>query len=120
MGSETSNPPYGVDLVGPLATAPRYVPVVDGFKVPYLEVRECLDGWEVICDGRHCIPHLKLEEVQRWLPFIANAMAVAAGYPCHGSREKMHPFGCRVSSIGADVVADSVRDTFHVVEGEDK
>ena len=42
------------------------------------------------------------DEIVNWMPILANAMAVAAGYPCHGrDLPKMNPFNLRMSCIGS-------------------
>lgn len=63
----------------------------DGYKVPHVHVswRETkgpeLSGWVLILDDSFVITVPKESELGRWVPILANGMAVAAGYTSHGS-----------------------------------
>ena len=78
---------------------------IDGFAVPRVEVREitATGQWNVIYDGRFCVLAEDLEEVNRWLPLIANVQAVAEGYSCHGENSvyRPNPHKLRVMEIGS-------------------
>jgi len=83
-----------IEYVGPWRT---YDVVLEGRRVPYLEATP-LDGGrvDIALDRRYGLL-LSVEEAERFLPFLANAIAVASGYTCHptterdGPRER-HPF----------------------------
>ena len=70
---------------------------VDGEVVPYIDVYEHADGtFSLTLDrpGRHS-PLLGMdveteEELLRWAPMLANAMAVAAGRTSHGPHSRPH------------------------------
>jgi hypothetical protein len=78
---------------------------LDGFAVPRVSVQEisATGQWNVIFDGRFCVLADDLEEVNRWIPMIANVQAVAEGYSCHGDNSvyRPNPHQVRVMCIEA-------------------
>ena len=75
---------------------------IDGYEVPNVEARETDAGTKchIMLDGRFgaVVPADVAHEVI-WL--IANAMAIGAGYSCHGENSQpVNPFKVRVSCIG--------------------
>jgi hypothetical protein len=72
---------YGVKFIGPFQ--PEYKITVDGYRVPYLTALSSGDNVLLCLDERYIL-EVNKEEASKWLPFLANAMAVAAGYSCHG------------------------------------
>ena len=78
---------------------------VGGYSVPSITVHEieATGQWNVMCGGRVCVLAEDMEEVVRWLPFIANMQAVAAGYSCHGenSIHRPNPHKVQVMCIGS-------------------
>jgi hypothetical protein len=99
-----------VEISGPWW--PHYRVNVGGFQVPYLTVAPPMDAnlkpaplddskVFLSCDRRIGI-YTTREELERWLPFLADCMAVAAGYPCLGATEKMNPFANKApTGLGA-------------------
>jgi hypothetical protein len=91
---------YGVDFIGPFQ--PKWAVTCDGFKVPYLSaiVRED-GGIMLMLDGRYLIEGTK-DEVNKWVPYIANALAIGAGYSCFGvnSVKEPNPFKVGMTGIG--------------------
>jgi hypothetical protein len=83
-----------VEFVGPWHT---HDVVVEGRRVPYLEAAPVDGGMvDVMLDRRYGLL-LTVEEAERVLPFVANAIAVAAGFTCHPTAERdgpteRHPF----------------------------
>jgi hypothetical protein len=75
--------------------------IVDGFAVPNLEARESKDGLscDIMLDHRFGVTvPANLAQQVIWL--IANAMAIGAGYSCHGENStEVNPFKVRVSEI---------------------
>ncbi len=69
-----------VDFIGPFE---KHEVVVNGWKVPYIDA-DLLPGGRVhlSLDNRVGID-LTIEEADRLVPFIADAIAVAMGYTCH-------------------------------------
>lgn len=94
-----------VEISGPWW--PDYKLNVGAFEVPYLTVSPPMEDGKpaplnedqiyVSCDHRIGI-YTTRGELGRWLPFLADCMAVAAGYPCHGATEKMNPFVKKAST----------------------
>jgi hypothetical protein len=82
-----------------------YQVTVDGFAVPNIEARETDNGTQchIALDGRFgaVIPAEHAQEVI-WL--LANALAIGAGYSCHGENSvKANPFKVRVSEIDSAI-----------------
>ena len=73
------------DCIGPFVEE-YYKLSVDGYKVPYVTARP-LDvkrtRWHLDLDGRFQI-EIGEENFQDFIWFLANAMAISAGYSCHG------------------------------------
>jgi hypothetical protein len=80
--------------------------VVEGRKVPFVTAKP-LDGGRVDLwlDQRYALG-LSAEEAERFVPFLANALAVALGYTSHPNTGRdgpnpRHPFP-RVTALYAD------------------
>lgn len=73
---------------------------VGGYRVPYVQANiQGETNWLLVLDRRFML-EASHEEVQRWMPFLAHAMAVAAGYSCHGANcTPLNPFSVRVGCI---------------------
>jgi hypothetical protein len=66
---------------------------VDGHEVPYIDVGVTDEGFTLILDNRFGID-ASPEELQKWLPFVADAMAVSAGRTSHGRNSNIrNPHG---------------------------
>lgn len=93
-------PPYGVEFIGPFH--PSFRVSVDGYRVPYVDVCP-VDGSDSlfnVCVGSHSVL-AELGEIQRWMPFLANAMAWSAGYTSHGKHSQLrNDFNLQTLSIG--------------------
>ena len=81
-----------------------------GYAVPYLEVYKRNDPSQdgavsLILDKRFVID-IEEYELKKWLWLVANAMAVAAGYPCLGSHEKRGPFATQVGDLDVSLLGD--------------
>lgn len=102
----------GVKIHGPFR--PEYKITLDGFIVPWLTAQPTEDGkYFLTVDGRlGMADSVSVEEMSNWMPLLANAMAVAAGYPCFGEdraaplitpTRKTNPFNQLMFSLsGAD------------------
>ena len=90
------------DMVGPFDDSFNYRVKVDGCEVPYIRasmMKGTEDRWVLCLDNRFMleVPH---DEVQRWMWFVADAMAVAAGWSCHGKQgRRMNPFAVGMVEI---------------------
>jgi hypothetical protein len=83
-----------VSYVGPFES---HDVVVEGRQVPFLRAMP-IDGGEIdlTLDRRYGLI-LTTAEAERFVPFLANAIAVALGYTCHPDAERdsprsRHPF----------------------------
>lgn len=77
-----------VDFVGPFE---HHDVVVNGWTVPYLTAVPLPGGRvDLTLDHRFALV-LSLEEAERFLPFLANAIAVAHGYTAHPSDDQDEP-----------------------------
>lgn len=75
---------------------------IDGFAVPRVEAWESDDGIDchITLDGRFgaVVPAVHAQQVI-WL--LANALAIGAGYSCHGENSiPVNPLKVRVMEIG--------------------
>jgi hypothetical protein len=96
-------PESAVDYVGPFE---HHDVLVKGRQVPFLRATP-LDGGQVdlTLDRRFGLV-LSVAEAERFVPFLAHAIAVASGYTSHPSAERdgpnlRHPFP-RVSPLFAE------------------
>lgn len=87
------SPTSGVEYVGPFQ---HHDLVVDGRKVPFITVVP-VDGGKVdIGLDRRIGIELTVAEAERFLPFLAHAIAIASGYTSHPDTDHepnpSHPF----------------------------
>jgi hypothetical protein len=74
-----------VERVGPFNES-YYKITIGGYLVPYIKAYKNIDGsWTLLLDGRFAIDIQNEEEIQRWVWWVANAMAIASGYSCFGA-----------------------------------
>ncbi len=92
--------PYGVEALGPGQS--DYKLVIEGYEVPYLRAHELKEGdeqWALVLDERALIFCTDME-MRKWVRFIADAMAVAAGYTSFGVHcQPRNPFTRGVMQI---------------------
>jgi hypothetical protein len=101
-----------VEYTGPFAL-PEYRLTVGGYKVPYIMGKKNKDGtWFLSLDGRFGIDTTE-EEISKWIWFVANAMAIAAGYSCFGPNS-IHRNIFRTEMIGLSA------DDFESIRGSDE
>jgi hypothetical protein len=87
-------PESSVSFVGPFAS---HDVVIEGREVPFLRATP-LDGGEIdLTLDRRIGLRLSTGEAERFLPFLADAIAVALGYTCHPDAGRdgptpRHPF----------------------------
>lgn len=102
---------YGTEFIGPMV--PEWKVVSGGYKVPFITARlnpEQEHEVLLVLDGRFGITGTR-EEVQKWVPFLADAMAVAAGYSCFGEQSVKHSrFSTRMAGI-AEIVTEPQKET---------
>lgn len=111
------SPGYGVTFVGPFQ--PEHRVIVEGRAIPHLSAIPTNDGTTIMLslDHRFLIEGTA-EEVAKWSHFIANAMAVAAGYSHLGAEKKYEIFAPMVSAITPPKPALRVVDNSPAEEGD--
>ena len=82
--------------------APGREVTIDGYLVPGIEVGEDPETgkWCLFLDRRYGTPPVEIEELHRWIPLIANALAIGAGYSCHGENSVWRPNPYKLRCIG--------------------
>lgn len=82
-----------VEYIGPFE-ASRVV--VDGYRVPLLEAHEEQGGRMLLTlDSRYGL-EIDIQTAERVVPWVANAIAIAAGFSCHGEAGiPLHPYKAR-------------------------
>ncbi len=81
---------FRVNFPGPFS---QHSVVVDGWKVPFLHAHPGGDNDEnvlLVLDDRLALT-VTVEEAERFVPFLADALAVALGYTCHPNEETAQP-----------------------------
>ncbi len=82
MSQEAGDENSGVEFIGPFVET--WQVSLNGYRVPRLTAIVRKDGdIMLLLDGRFGIDGSR-EEVSKWLWIVANAMAIGAGYSCHG------------------------------------
>lgn len=70
----------GYEIVGPFQT---YWVIVDGRRVPFLEALPVNGGKiSLLLDGRYGLD-IAVADAEAFIPWIADAIAIALGYTCH-------------------------------------
>jgi hypothetical protein len=103
---------FRVDFPGPFT---RHEVVVDEWSVPFLHAHPSGDHDETISlvlDNRLAIS-LSVAEAERFVPFLADAIAVALGYTCHPRGDEQpnrlpQPRPMHMHAIGAVATEDAV------------
>lgn len=90
-----------VDFVGPRVA--DHAVSVDGYKVPYLTANPtnaARTEWELVLDGRWSLT-VQHDDIERVVYFIAQALAVGAGYTKHGAGSvPFNRFATQIVSLG--------------------
>lgn len=75
---------------------------VDDYLVPHLSATTLKDGSVSLVLDRRFEVIVSREECDRWLPFLANAMAYSAGYSCFGKNSApVNNYKCLFTGIEA-------------------
>ena len=100
---------------GPFLETYNYKISVDGYLVPVVRGRKNPDGsWSLLLDDRFAID-VKENEIQDWMWFLSNAMAVSAGYSCFGENCKpINPFMIQIARLDMDEKSVGLADIFPV------
>jgi len=90
------------EIIGPFSDGEYYRLSVDEHEVPYLRAhlrKGTEDVWDILLNDRLAY-ELTDAELHKALPLIANAMAIAAGYSCHGENcRQINPFKVRMICV---------------------
>lgn len=92
-----------VTLHGPFTEIAHAI-AVDGFILPHVKARKHQGGpddglIELVLDNRFGLTCTE-EELEKWAWFLANSMAVAAGYTCIGENcNPVNPFTVQIAQI---------------------
>lgn len=81
---------FRVSFPGPVE---RHDVVVDGWKVPLIHAHPLGEHDEsvmVVIDDRLAVT-LSVAEAEKFVPFLADAIAVALGYTCHPNEDTPQP-----------------------------
>jgi hypothetical protein len=92
---------YNVEFVGPFVE--EWKITHDGYRVPYLSaIRHSgvNEGTVSLSLDERFLIDATDDEARKWIPFIANCMAVAAGYSCFGENSVKDPNPFKVGMIG--------------------
>lgn len=90
----------GAEIIGPFVKRDTYVLSYEGKLLPYVEAFKNEDGnFEICLDGRMIFEGFTEESLKIMTGVLANCMALAAGYPCHGADKKMNPHNVAISGI---------------------
>jgi hypothetical protein len=74
-----------VEFIGPFE---KWSVVEDGWEVPYLEALPLPGGNVSLTLDRRYGLDLTVAEADRFIPFLAQAIAVASGYACHPTKDQ--------------------------------
>jgi len=74
----------GVEFVGPFE---HYDVRVNGWNVPYLTAAPMNGGRVSLCLDDRLGVEMTVQEAERFLPFVADCIAVALGYTAHPGRD---------------------------------
>jgi hypothetical protein len=81
---------FRVSFPGPFS---QHDVVVDGWKVPLVHAQPMVDQDDrvtLVLDNR-LAESFTVEEAERFIPFLADAIAIALGYPCHPDEDAEQP-----------------------------
>lgn len=87
--------------------------VVDGWRVPFLQAHMTAEDRVSLVIDRRLATELSVEEAERVVPFLADAISVALGYTCHpkGDMEpRRDPLPRPVRSIGVMFPTDEASE----------
>jgi len=84
----TELPSLRVSFPGPFA---HHDVVVDGWRVPLLEAHPVGEDRVMLVLDRRLATEMSVDEADRFVPFIADAIAVAMGYGAHPNEDTPRP-----------------------------
>ncbi len=81
-------PEFQVSFPGPFT---HHDVVVNGWRVPYLQAHVTAEDRVMLIIDRRLATELSVEEAERVVPFVADAIAVAMGYGAHPDKDTPRP-----------------------------
>lgn len=93
-----------LECIGPFGDG-SFLLTIDGLRVPYLKAWDKGGGrWSIVLDEYYAIDTNE-EEIERWVRFLADAMARVAGWTCFGEDKKqVDLFNIKLIGISLDEI----------------
>lgn len=93
-----------LSLVGPFKDE-YFQPSIGGYEIPNVRVLHktgAQDGISTVVLDRRFVIDVPYDQLDPWLWIVANAMAIGAGYSCHGenSVKDPNPFKRKLVELG--------------------
>lgn len=89
---------YGVEFIGPFIE--EWKVSLHGYRVPKLAALLRKDGNIMLSLDERFLIEGSREEVSKWIHFVANAMAIGAGYSCYGENSVKDPNPFKAGMVG--------------------
>ena len=88
-----------------------FVLAIDGYMIPFIKARQNEDkSWTLLLDDRFAVDITDENELNKWIWWIADAMAISAGWTAFGKDGKRsNPFQTRIfglSEINGELFSD--------------
>lgn len=84
----TASEAFRVTFPGPFE---HHDVVVDGWRVPFIQAHVTENNRVALVIDRRLWTELSLDEAERVVPFVADAIAVALGYGAHPNQDTSRP-----------------------------
>ena len=81
-------PEFSVSFPGPFT---HHDVVVNGWRVPYLQAHMTAEDRVMVVIDRRLAAEFSVEEAERFVPFLADAIAIAMGYGAHPDESTPQP-----------------------------
>lgn len=98
-----------VEYIGPIDNSYPYIITIDGVIVPHITGAKLSDGRWSLKIKSHAIDTNE-EEIQKWIPFLSDAMAYCAGYTFGDNSHPINIFSRRAYGINVEEVMQSTND----------
>ncbi len=105
-----------LSIVGPFED---YRVSIGGYEVPGVNAREIEHGTKLSISVDHRFGlTIPIEHGQSVMWLLANAMAVAAGYSCHGAHSVYRPNPYKIQMVGIGSVTDADGNEHQIGDGD--
>lgn len=104
-----------IEYIGPIG-GNYYLLTIDGYQVPHIKATKNPNGtWYLHLDGSACLPEITDDEIDKFLWFFVEAMAVSAGYTCFGKGAKeVNKFKVRMIPLSAPDIEHILKEVGEV------